>query len=418
MYDIRTLPNGARLLLVPSPNTEVTTIMATFRVGSRDEHEEIAGVSHLIEHMMFKGGKRYKNAEELTLALDRYGAEYNATTSEEETEYYIDIEASRAVEAIHLLADMVVESVFDAAELAKEREVIVEEIKMYEENPQMHLSSLFARAMFTPHALGRDIAGSPATVRGMAREAVLTYKGQYYRAGNVVVTLGGKITEEMITAVTEAFTALPAGERPPLATAPAYVAGVVADERPLQQTQMMIGVPMPGRANPQDTAALRLLGRLLGGTMSSRLFQELREKRGLCYSVSAGCRQYEDAGTFVIRAGVDAGRFSEAAQALHEEWNRLVHHGVREEELRVAKDNLAGSLALSLESPHAKADFFASPLLFGRELETPAERLARYRAVTMEDINRVIREYVDWSKLAIATIGPHGTKEVEDRFRL
>jgi predicted Zn-dependent peptidase len=422
MYELRTLPNGARLLLVPSTGTEVTTVMVTIRVGSRDESPEIAGASHLIEHMLFKGGEKYPTAEALTLALDRYGAEFNATTSEEETEYYVDIESSHAVEAIGILADMLLTAKFEPAELQKEREVIVEEIKMYEENPQMHLSSLFSRAMFAPHTLGRDIAGSPETVRAMDRQAVIDYRDRYYLTDNLVITLGGKVDEDMVQAVETAFAGLKVGPRPAVTSVPVLnpnlEQNIVADNRPLKQTQLMLGVPMPGRANLADTAALRLLARLLGGTMSSRLFVELREKRGLCYSVSAGCRQFEDSGAFVIRAGVDSARLGEAVAALKVEWAKLVEHGVTEEELQIAKDNLAGSLAISLESPHTKADFFAGPLVFGRPLESPAERLARYRAITPADIQEVIKKYLDWSKLAVATIGPHGTTDVQKLFRV
>jgi predicted Zn-dependent peptidase len=410
----KTLANGARVVLAPFSGTEAAAILVLFKVGSRNEELPVWGASHFIEHLMFKGTERRPRTVDISQELDRYGAQYNAYTGKDLTGYWVKISSQQLPVAVDLLHDMIFHSKFDPEELEREKRVIIEEIKMYEENPIMHIDDLLEEAVFDGHVLGRNIAGTPDSLRAMTREDVLAYRDTFYRPENMVIVAAGNLAESTFSRIEETFGSVPAREGEIPADIPfssAFEQGRIRRQyKDVEQVQVSLGFPTVGRGHV-DEMPLRLLSSILGGTMSSRLFVEVRERRGLCYTIRSGAQSYQDAGMFTIRAGLDAARLPEALQVICDELKKVVQEGVSPEELSMVKDHVRGSLALSLEDSADRAEFYARKLLFLGKIEEPLERLARYDAVTQEDIARVARTYFSFDKLSLAAIGPFSSDE-------
>lgn len=410
----KTLANGARVILAPFSGTEAATILVLCKVGSRNEALPVWGASHFIEHLMFKGTERRPRTIDISQELDRYGAHYNAYTGKDLTGYWVKIASSQLPVAVDLLHDMLFHSRFDAEEMEREKKVIIEEIKMYEENPVMHIDDLLEEAVFDGHVLGRNIAGTAQSMRTMAREDVLFYRDAFYCPENMVIVAAGNVSDDTFSLLEQTFGTVPVRERkvlPGTSFAQEVLKGRIRrQEKPVEQVQIALAFPTIGRGHA-DEVPLRILASLLGGTMSSRLFVEVRERRGLCYTVRAGVQGYEDTGTFTVRAGLDASRLPEALQVIGDELQRVVQEGVRAEELAMVKDHVRGSLALSLEDSSDRAEFYGRKMLFLGTLEEPAERLARYDAVTREDILRVAQKHFRFDALSLAAIGPFASDD-------
>ena len=409
------LKNGARVHLVPVDGTLATTLLVLFKVGSRNEQMKVWGGSHFVEHLMFKGTKRRPKTIDISKELDRYGAEYNAYTGKDLTGYYVKIESGRIDLAVDLLHDMLFHSKFDAIEMKREKGVIIEEIKMYEENPVMHIEDLLEEAMFDGHVLGRNIAGTAKSMLAMKRQDVVNYHHEYYAPENMVIVMAGKVPKNAMKMIENRFGRIAKKEvkriDEPFATiASAKIVRVRIQNKPVEQVQVAMGFPTPGRAH-KDMEALKLLSTILGGTMSSRLFIEVREKRGLCYHVRAIVDGYDDVGVFAIRAGLDAKRLKEASKVIRAEIAKVVKNGVTAKELAMAKDNVRGAMMLQLEDSSASAEFVGRQELFLKEASTAQERMARFDAVTRADILRAAREVLDVKQLSVAGIGPFASEE-------
>ncbi len=404
------LPNGARVHLVPVEGTAATTLLVLFKVGSRNEQLKVWGGSHFVEHLMFKGTKRRPKTINISRELDRYGAEYNAYTGKDLTGYYVKIESERIDLAVDLLHDMLFHSKFDAKEMNREKGVIIEEIKMYEENPVMHIEDLLEEAMFDGHVLGRNIAGTAKSMMAMKRQDVINYHHTYYAPENMVVVMAGKVPKGAMKMIARRFgkVAKKKVKADIKCWGPKHLVSgcrVRIQNKPLEQIQLAIGWPTAGRAS-QDMEALKLLAAILGGTMSSRLFIEVREKRGLCYHVRAMVDAYDDVGVFAIRAGLDAKRLKQASKVIMAEVAKVVKSGVTAKELAMVKDNVRGATMLQLEDSSASAEFVGRQELFLREAKTAAERLARFDKVTRADVLRVARQVLDVKMMSVAGIGP------------
>lgn len=407
---VQKLKNGTRVHLVPMEGTQAMTALVLYRIGSRNEALKVWGGSHFIEHLMFKGTKRRPSSRELTQIIDRYGAEYNAFTGKDKTAYYIKIDGSKADVAIDVLGDMLNHSLFDAKELNRERKVIIEEIKMYEENPIMHVEDLLEDAMFAGHTLGRNIAGTPKSMMAMKRADILAYRDAYYVPSNTVVVLAGAVPANAMELLEKHFGKAKDRTLPPRDT---DFTGVKASTKPrvgrqykpLKQAQIAFGFPTVGRDHP-DQEAIKLLATILGGTMSSRLFIEVRERRGLCYSIRAMADAYDEVGTFVVRAGLDAARLGLACDIVMRELKKIAAKGVTDDELRKAKDHVKGAVKLKLEDSSERAEFVGMQEVFTGNVESVEERLAKFEAVKKADVHRVAREIIDFSKMAMAGVGP------------
>ncbi|MFA5946584.1 MAG: pitrilysin family protein [Patescibacteria group bacterium] len=412
MFTTHKLKNGARVVLSPYGGTEAATILVMFKVGSRDEDLKVWGGSHFIEHLMFKGTKKRPETMDITRELDQYGAEFNAYTGKDLTAYYVKITAERLPVAVDLLEDMLFHSKFDGKEMAKEKKVIQEEIKMYEENPIMHLEDMLEEAMFDGHVLGRNIAGTGETMTKMKRDDVIKYRDQFYVPENMVVIVSGKVPKDILKLLESGFGKIPHAKRAMFENV--YLPGkhqasvLRRQEKPLEQIQVALGFPIPGRAH-DDSYAIKVLATILGGTMSSRLFIQVREKRGLCYTVRANAEQYDDVGLLSVRAGLDAKRLPLAAKTIIAELKKMAKDGVTSKELSDAKEHWRGALTLQLEDSSARAEFFGRQELFEGKVETLDARMNRVNAVKAGDIKRVAREYLNPAKMSLAVIGPYKT---------
>lgn len=407
------LKNGMRVHLLPINSTKAVTVLVLTKVGSRYENNKVLGGSHFIEHLMFKGTKRRPTTLDISKTLDQYGAEFNAYTGKDMTGYYIKIASDKAPIAIDLLHDMIFNSKYDQKEITREKGVIVEEIKMYEENPIMHVNDLLEQAIFEGNPLGLEIAGTAESVKAMKRQDLINYRDKYYIPSEMVVIVSGNIPKNVMTLLNKTFGSVKQKEKPSEFDHyhnPVKPIRIKRQFKDLKQIQVALGFETPGRTHA-DLPAIKLLAGILGGAMSSRLFIEVRERRGLCYSIRASVDNYEEVGVFLIRAGLDAERLTEAMKVIFGELKKIKKNGVTEKELRYMKDNIAGSLKLSLEDSSNYAEFFGRQELYLGKAETPEERLAEIEKVTCADIKRVANLVIDLEKFAIAVVGPYKNDE-------
>lgn len=411
------LQNGAKVVCAPFEGTDAAAILVMFQVGSRHETLPVWGGSHFVEHLMFKGTTRRPETIDISKELDRYGAQYNAYTGKDLTGYWVKIAGTQLPVAIDLLHDMTFHSHFNAEEMEREKSVIIEEIKMYEENPVMHIDDLLEEAVYDGHVLGKNIAGTAESMRAMKREDVLAYHAANYRPENMVIVVSGKVPTDILDQLEKTFGTVPSSGTDRSMFEP--ISGQVGPSRirhqkkDVEQIQLALGFPSVGRGHV-DEPALKLLSAILGGTMSSRLFVEVREKRGLCYTVRTGIDSYQDTGIFSVRAGLDATRIEEAMKVICDELRKVALEGVTQEELTMVKDNVRGGLSLSLEDSSDRAEYYGRQALFLKEIQSPSDRLKRFDTVTLEDIARVAKQYLRFDQMSLAAIGPF---ESEDELR-
>lgn len=404
------LSNGMRVHMLPFSGTEAATVLVLVKVGSRYEYPAINGASHYIEHLMFKGTKRRPTTLDISRGLDAVGAEYNAFTGKDYTGYYITIEAGKLPLAVDMLHDMMFHSKYDPVEMDRERSVIIEEINMYHDNPMMHVEELLEQIMFDGSTLGWDIAGSPQTMRTMTRDQVIEFRDAYYAPSRIVIGVAGKVNKQTLALIKKTFGAVkaksePASFVPHTHRAPHAVVPCVVQDKPVEQLQVALGFPSFG-ARDKRNAAVALLSTILGGTMSSRLFISVRERKGLCYFVRAENSSYDDVGVFQIRSGLDKSRLKLAVKTILQELDKVKKSGVTARELKEAKDNFRGRILLKLEESSNRADWYARQELILDKAKTPEERMAEIDAVTASEVKKVAKEILDLKRMSVAAIGP------------
>lgn len=408
MFEKRILKNGVRCVLVPLPSTKAVTILVLFRVGSRYETRNTNGVAHFVEHLMFKGTKKRPSTLHISKELDRFGAEYNAFTGKDLTGYYVKIDRQRLPEAMDILFDMILHSKIAPEEIDRERKVILEEIKMYRENPLMHIDNLFESALFSGSTLGWDIAGSPESMAKIKRQDILNFTKNYYRPSRALVVICGNVDEHVFKDVEEGMREMNEPRKPArIFTKRKLQSGkkINIEFKELEQTQLMLGWPSY-KYDDERIPALSILHTVLGGTMSSRLFVAVRERRGLAYAVRTEAGSYEDTGVFAVHAGLDAGRVPEAIKVIRQELARVVKNGITSRELDDGKNTIKGRTILNLEESNDLAGWYAKQELFLSKMETPEEKFKKLDAVTRADVLRVAREIIRPSKMSAAIIGP------------
>lgn len=410
MWHKSVLPNKLRVITVPMEGTKAITALVLFGVGSRHEALSENGISHFIEHMMFKGTLRRPTTLELSRELDAVGAEFNAYTSRDHTGYYIKVDANHSELALDMLSDMLWHSKFDSTELEREKGVIVEEINMYQDNPTMHVEQLLEETIFPHHPLGRDIAGTAQTVTSFNRKVMLGYRDRFYQPQNGVLIVAGKIDEKTKKLINKYFGTEPFKKTP----APVFekfafgktVKKLGLKYKDTDQTHLVLGWPAISY-DDERSLPLSLLNLILGGTMSSRLFTEVRERRGLAYMVRSDANRYHETGNVVIQAGVDSKRAPEAVKVILSEVQKIKEQGVTAKELQMAKDNLAGHLVLSWENSSARADWFGKQALLMKTIQTPEEKLAKLNKLKTVDLQKVAKQIFDLKKTRLAVIGPY-----------
>jgi predicted Zn-dependent peptidase len=408
MYKKVTLKNGIRVLLVPDEHTKAATVFVMYRVGSRYERKKYNGMSHFIEHMMFKGTHRRPATVDISRELDGVGAEYNAFTGKDSTGYYVKIDSRHFPLALDMLHDMLYSSKFEDKELQQERKVIMEEIHMYRDNPMMRIEDIIETAIFEGGPLGWSIAGDQKSMDAITRGAMLAYKNAYYVPSRTLVVAAGNIGADALQAIEKLFGSIPkkkSAKEFPKFHGKQTAARAVVEYKDTEQIQLALGFPAYSYFDKR-LPALSILGNILGGTMSSRLFIKVRERLGLAYFVRAGADAFEDTGIFMIRAGLTKSRIDEALKTICKELVKIRDNGVTAAELRRAKENIRGRIVLELEDSSDLAGFFGKQELYTNEVKTPEEKFAEFNAVSVAEIKAVAKDVIRQSRASLALIGP------------
>ena len=401
---VTSLDNGLRVVSEEMPRVETVSVGAWVQVGARYEPAEISGISHLLEHMAFKGTRR-RSARQIAEEIEAVGGYINAWTSREATAYYAKVLKEDLPLAIDLIADITQEPAFDEAELAREREVILQEIGQAQDTPDDLVFEHFQEAAFPDQPLGRSVLGAREVVASMSRDALIDYLRGNYQAGRIVLAAAGAVDHERLVELARAaFGDLPAGQPAPPATG-VYVGGDHREDRDLEQVHLVLG--LPGVSLTDDAFyPMAVYSTVLGGGMSSRLFQEVREKRGLVYSVYSFTSAYSDTGLFGIYAGTGSEFLDELLPVVFGELRGMAED-VSAEELARAKAQIKSGIVMSLESTSARIEQLAHQMLtFGRVLDV-AEVVSKVEAVTAADVQHVGARLLDGA-LTSAAVGPLG----------
>ena len=400
------LDNGIRVVTEAMPELRSVAVGFWAGTGSRDEPEVLAGASHFLEHLLFKGTPT-RSAQDIAEAVEAVGGEMNAFTTKEYTAYYIRILDESLELALELLSDVVWSPAFRPDEVDCERQVILEEIRMHEDTPDELVHSLFAEALFPDLTIGREVLGKDETIEAMARDDIAGFHSEHYKSGNIVVAAAGNVShDEVVEAVASRF-AGSRGERERRELSDYRPVGAVRVlTRPTEQAHLVLGMTGLSRSDP-DRYALSVLNHVIGGGMSSRLFQEVRERRGLAYSVYSYRAAFEDTGMFAVYAGTAPSRAKAVLDIVNGELDRLVEERrVDPGELERAKGHFKGQLALSLEGSSARMERLGRSELTSGEVLGVDELVARIDAVTPDDVARVIDRVLAGAPRVLAAVGP------------
>lgn len=404
------LKSGLKVLTEEMADSESTSIGFWVNTGSRYETEELGGISHFIEHMLFKGTDK-RNAHEISREIESVGGVLNAFTSREYTCFYAKVLNKDVGRAVKILADMFLNSRFSTREMRKEKMVVGQEIKMVQDTPDDLIHDVFAEKFFNGHPLGRSILGTEQTLGSMTRATLLKYVNRHYRTRGVFVAAAGGISHgKVVKLLSRTFGTLgPAGDE---AEAPALSEGPAVSlvEKDLEQAHICLGVPVPGQANP-GRYRLYLLNTILGSGMSSRLFQKIREKRGLVYSVYSYLNLYSDAGAFIVYAGTTRENFKKVIELVTKEFSAAAKN-ITAAELREAKSHLKGSLLLGLEASDSRMAKLAKDELYYGESLPIKKVVSRIDRVRVEDVKEAAATYLQPEKMTLAAIGKGLDKEL------
>lgn len=404
MYQKTTLSSGLRVITVPMPQVKSATALVMVEAGSRYESQKVNGLSHFLEHMIFKGTKTRPSSLAISSLIDGIGGQFNAFTSKEYTGFYVKAESRHLNLILDVLSDMLLNSLYDPKELDKERGVIIEEINMYEDQPQARVGELFEQLLYGKQPLAWRISGEKKNILDITHKNMTDYVKNMYHSKAMVVGLAGEIKNNNIN---KYFGNLPRGnENKFLKISEDQVKPQnLIYYKKTDQAHLCLGVRTFDMNHP-DRYILAVLGTILGGNMSSRLFIEVREKRGLAYYVHADSEEFHDCGYFAASAGLNLNNLDEAIKVILNEFNKMRAKPPSFEELRRAKDYARGKMVLGLEDSYRTASFYASQELLRKEIETPEEVLAKIEAVTAEDIQRVAKDIFVNQKLNLAIVGP------------
>jgi predicted Zn-dependent peptidase len=408
VFERRRLGNGLRVLTAPLDHAQSVACFVMLAAGSRYERAENRGIAHFAEHMFFKGTERRPTSRDLTTIIDGIGGEFNAFTSKEYTGYYVRCAADDRDIALDVLLDMLRHSKFDPEEIEREKGVILEEMNMYIDTPRDHIGTVYETLVFGDNPLGWETLGTKETIRGATRDTFLDYVDEWYTPERMVVGVSGKVGEGLKPMLEELLGDMSAnGDRRPAPAEPPRGTGphVSVYEKQADQAHLILGVPSYPVEHP-DRYALQLLSTVLGGGMSSRLFIEVRERRGLAYYVYGLNHSYTDAGSLYAQAGVDINRIDDAVSTIGTELRKVATEAVPADELDKAKSFAKGRFVLQLETSQGLIMFgLRREVLEGRTPD-PEEIIAELDKVTAEDVQRVARDLVERQGLQLAVIGP------------
>ena len=398
------LPNGLRLLTESIPHVRSVSMGVWLTRGSRHEGAQHPGIAHFVEHMLFKGTTT-RSAEEIAQAVDSVGGQMDASTGKENANYAIKVLDEHLDYAVDLLSDVVLHPRFAPDDVEREKSVIGEEIKMVEDMPDDLVHELFLQRYWMGHPLGQPILGTQESIDAVDRDILSRYFDGAYTAGNLIVAAAGHIEHGRVRELVErAFGGVPAHGGPATETAPERHDLILIKNKDLEQSHICLGTDAFPQNHPDRYAAL-VFNTLLGGSMSSRLFQNVREKRGLAYSVGSGLSAFQDAGLLSIYAGCSNAKVGEVVSVILDELRAMVAAPIAQAELQRAKDNVRGSMLLGLESTWHRAAYLArQELYFDRPL-TIEETLAGIDAVTIDDVSRISRDLLTPTPLSLVVLG-------------
>ncbi|MEK7564188.1 MAG: pitrilysin family protein [Patescibacteria group bacterium] len=408
----KVLKNGLKVVTIPMKDNPTVTVLVLVETGSKYENKKNNGISHFLEHMCFKGTTKRPKAIDISKELDGLGSQYNAFTGQEYTGYYAKSDARHFKQILDVVSDVYLNSIFPDPEIQKEKGVIIEEINMYEDMPSRHVQDLVMKLLYGDQPAGWNIAGEKKNILHMKREDFVNYKREHYLPEATTIIVAGQITEkEVMKEAHKIFDPISRGKKEnKLKVREVQIKPqVLLKFKKTDQTHFVLGVRSYGLFN-KNNAVLSVLGGVLGGGMSSRLFQKLREEMGVGYYVRAYNDTYTDHGFFQISAGVDNKRIEEVIHAVLLECRSLIEVKVSEEELNKVKECLIGNMKLSLESTDDIANFYGGQELLKKTIQTPEEKAKALRKVTAEDIQDMAKDIFKDNKLNLALIGPFKDK--------
>lgn len=407
-WQVTTLPNRLRIVTTPLPATQAVSVSLFVGVGSRSEPRRLNGITHFLEHMVFKGTEKRPDAVLIAQEIEGAGGTLNAYTNKEFTCYWNIVPFDRFETALDVAADMLLNSRLEQGEIDRERTVVQQELKRNHDNPGAWAGRLIGTAVYGEQPTGWDVGGSVELVQEMHRPDFIEHIGQWYRPSNIVLSVAGNVSHEQVVALAEPlFRDLSDGPLPDVTPYDSSVTGprVVTESRSIDQCTMFLGLPIFGRNDP-GRFALRVMNDVLGAGMSSRLFREVRERRGLAYSVSSGYGYLADAGVFTISAGVNRDKLAETIGVCLSEAERLTQEIVPMEELRKAKDHNIGRYRLSLETAHSLGQRHGEYLLTRGAVESIDQVVEQIEAITAEDVQAMARRILQRDQVHCAVVGP------------
>ena len=408
-YHKTVLENGVKAIVVPVLGVESATTLVMYGAGSRYEEKRNNGISHFLEHMAFKGTTNRPSAREISALIDGIGAEFNAFTGKEYTGYYIKSAVSHVELSLDVLSDMLKNLLLDPAEIEREKGVITEEINMYEDNPMRNIGDIYEGLLYGDTPLGWDTAGKPEIIQRITREDFVEYMKGLYSANNMTVVVVGNVhVADMNKKIAEYFGDVDRFTTQKFVSVKERQTRniVTIKHKKTEQAHFALGVRTVGLSDKKDRYPLEILSSILGGGMSSRLFYEIRERRGLSYYVRTTSDHYLDVGYLATWVGADPKRIDDAIQLVVEEYVKVAQKGeITEEEIKKSKEYTKGHFVLELEDTRSAAVMYASQEILQKEHHDPQEIIDRINKVTLEDVLRVAREYLDTRALSLAVIG-------------
>jgi predicted Zn-dependent peptidase len=421
LYSKKVLKNGLTLLSVPIETASSITMSIFVKAGSRYEEKRINGISHFLEHLHFKGTKLFPTAKKLSETIDSIGGEFNANTGKEHTQYFIRSAYEHLPLVFRVLTDMLQNPLFDSKEMEREKGVIIEEINMYKDNPQIHVEALFEETLWPNQPLGADIAGTAEVIRSITRQDILDYRSRFYHPSNMIIAVSGNFDQKQLEdLVNQHWDKIPNNK---IST---YQAVFEKQNKPrlsvenkvTEQAHMIVGFcayPYRHKLN----YPLRILSTVLGGGMSSRLFIKIRERMGLAYYVSISFNNYLDTGDFFVQSGLKVSSAPKALEVILEELRKVRDQGITSRELKKAKEYLKGKIALAMEDPHEKLEWYLGQEAFTGRMRTIKQAFEELDQVTADDVKKVSEDLIQNEQLNLALIGPFVDQSIfEKRLKL
>jgi len=406
MYTISPLKSGLPVLTAPSSGTESVTVLIFCGAGSRYEHENERGISHFLEHMFFKGGNKYKNTKEVSMAIDSVGGDFNAFTGKEYAGYYVKVAAEQVELACDVLGDMLLNASFPQEEIEKERGVIIEEDRMYQDTPMYRAGWDFEELLYGNHPLGWDTIGTHKVINSVQQADFQAHKDRLYTPDNLVIAFAGRIDEKRALELGEHYFGAIGGKKQ--REFPAFTEygkdKVFLRTKSTEQAHLVIGVPGINSLG-EDHFAQKILSVVLGGNMSSRMFLNIREAKGMCYYISTDTDSYLDAGALTTSAGIDQSRLEEAVQLIIHEYDECAKDGITDDELKRAKSYLHGKILLGLEDSEERAHFYGKQLLLYPKVRDIDEYLGLVDKVSKEQVNTLAKRLLAHQNLKLVVIG-------------